>query len=141
MPYSRTRAIAKALVTIVLCCAFGGWLLWMGASGLIEGQVMIHPKRAPAYTAYPSGATAAAFHFKVWGGIAVGTCVFALGVALGALLAFGSDMRRDEALRRLATHRLQRPGPTVPGWAAALVIVGLLLFLFYVARRWHMPVW
>jgi hypothetical protein len=137
--YSRGRAVAKAVLVIVACSAFGAWLLWLGATGLIEGQVTIHPRRAPSYTAYPSGPTSGAFHFKVWLALLVGTMFAGMALALIALLAFGGKQRRDAALRRLQAHRLAGGSPRVPGWVAAAVIVALLAFLTYVAVRWHLP--
>ena len=120
---------ASALLFVGIALAFLGWQGWS------SGEIVIHAKGKQPFLARATGPTSAAFHTEVWTFMLLGGSAIALSVASVLSLVLTSAQRREQILLRLALQRPGARGPSVPGWAIAVVLLLFLGFLVYVANR------
>ena len=119
---------ASALLFVGIALAFLGWQGWG------SGEILIHSKgKQPFLRA--TGPASATFHIEVWTFMLLGGSAIALSVASVLPLVLTSAQRREQILLRLALQTPGARGPSVPGWAIAVVLLLFLGFLVCVASR------
>jgi hypothetical protein len=131
----KLRGWLGIVLCVTLACVAGIMLFLIGLNGLQSGEIVIYFKgRAPA-TATANGPNASAFRTEVWGFMLLGALFVCCSLAVVLRLLLISRARRDEAIRRVGAMRASGASDPVPGWAVALVFIGMAATLVFIAVK------
>lgn len=110
------------------------FFLW-GLNGLQSGEIVIQFKGHAPATATANGPNASAFRTEVWGYMLLGAFFVCCSLAVILRLLFISRARRDETIRTIGAVRASGRSDPVPGWAVAVVFIGIAATLVFIAVK------
>jgi hypothetical protein len=124
------------LALCVIAAGMAGIMLFLiGLNGLQSGEIVIQFKGHAPATATANGSNASAFRTEVWGFMLMGGLFVCCSLAVILRLLFISRVRRGETIRRIGAMRASGGGDPVPGWAVAVVFIGMAATLVFIALR------
>ncbi|OOG39092.1 hypothetical protein [Polaromonas sp. A23] len=124
------------IVLIIVATGVAGIMFFLlGLNGLQSGEIVIQFKGHAAATATADGPNASAFHTEVWGFMLIGAFFMCCSLAVILRLLFVSRARRDETIRMIGAMRASGGSDAVPGWAVAVVLIGLVSTFVFIAFR------
>lgn len=131
----KLRGWLGIVLGVVAAGMAGVMFFLLGLNGLQSGEIVIQFKGHVPALATADGPNASAFHAEVWGFILVGAFFMCCSLAVILRLLFVSRARRDETIRTIGAMRASGGGDPVPGWAVAIVLIGLVSTFLFIAFR------
>lgn len=131
----KLRGWLGIVLCVILGCVAGIMLFLIGLNGLQSGEIVIYFKGHAPATATANGPNASAFRTEVWGFMLTGVFFICCSLAVVLRLLFISRARRDETIRRIGAMRASGGRDPVPGWAVAVVFIGMAATLGFIAVK------